>query len=93
MNKFLIVILGILPLLAACGSDDDGGATGNTMAQPQQEYVMWNCIIYRVVEGLTSAEYWSSCPNDNWRLEADQPVFTSKDACYAAVDVLKKMTP
>lgn len=90
MNKFLIVILGILPLLAACGGDDDGGAVENTAAQPQQEYLIWKCTIYRVVEGLTGAEYWSSCPNDNWNLKANQPVFTGKDACWAAIDVLKK---
>jgi hypothetical protein len=90
-----LILLAMLALLCACGGggDDDGtgstGGGGTGAAGLQQEYRMWKCTIYRRTEGFTGFQYWSSCPNSNWRLKANQPVFTSLSACEDAIGVLK----
>ena len=90
MKTVHLVLFAMLSLLSACGgggSDDTGSGTPGTAVL--QEYRMWKCTIYRRTEGLTGLQYWSSCPNENWRLKADQPVFTSISDCEDAIRVLK----
>ena len=54
---------------------------------------MWKCTNYRRTEGLTGLQYWSTCPNSNWRLKADQPVFTNKSVCEGAIAAEKNSDP
>ena len=98
-RKFVacIALVVMLPLLAACGGGggEAGGAAGGggTATQPRQGYQMWKCTIYRRVDGFTGIEFWSKWPNENWRLKAGQPVFTSLADCEAAINVLKNSDP
>jgi hypothetical protein len=86
MKTVYLVLFATLSLLSACGG---GGDSGSAPAAMQQDYRMWKCTIYRRTEGLTGLQYWSSCPDGNWRLKADQPVFTNLSDCEDAIRVQK----
>ena len=93
MKTVHLVLFTMLSLLSACGGGGGDDSSGTSVTAVQQEYRMWKCTIYRRTEGLTGLQYWSSCPNSNWRLKADQPVFTSLSACEDAISVLKSSDP
>ncbi len=93
-----LALIAMIALLSACGGgggDDTGSTAGGASAAalPQQEYRMWKCTIYRRTDGLTGIQFWSNCPNENWTLKANQPVFTSLEACEDAIRVLKNSDP
>ena len=84
----------MLSLLSACGGGGGGSTAGGAaVTTAPQEYRMWKCTIYRKTDGFTGIQYWGSCPNNNWRLKADQPVFTSKAVCEDAIRTLKVSDP
>ncbi len=98
MKLAYLVLITMLALLSACGGGGDGGGGGGggggiIQPPPAQDYQMWKCTIYRMTDGFTGLQYWGNCPNENWTLKADQPVFTSLSACEDAIRVLKASDP
>jgi hypothetical protein len=78
--------------MTACGGGDSGSGSGSKK-QPQQEYQMFRCTVYRRYEGFTGIGYWTLCPDEIWYLRSGQPLFASDEDCWAAVDALKKSDP
>ncbi|MEE8464494.1 MAG: Ig-like domain-containing protein [Gammaproteobacteria bacterium] len=87
-------ILWVLPLFAACGGGGGGGegapsSAGNAPPTARTDLQIWECTIFYKTDGLTGIRFWSSCPNDNWKPRANQPVFGSLADCEAAIRIEK----
>jgi N-acetylneuraminic acid mutarotase len=91
MNRLWSIIL--LLVLAACGGGGGGGGGGGDKKTPVQEFQMFRCTVHRQYDGLTGIGFWGLCPNENWNLKSGQPVFPNKDACWTAVEALKRSDP
>lgn len=81
-----IAMFGILPLFAACGG---GGSDEGVVPppEPQVNYLIWECAVFYLTDGLTGLQFWGSCPGGNWTPRADQPLFANKAACETAIDL------